>query len=167
MDSEYVNLEKNFTIRLAVEEDIPSIIDLFKAVFKSYPSPVFDPEYIYYVMQGKTMFKVIESGGKIVSVASAEMDRLNMNAEVTDCATYPEHRGKGYVTAIIASIENDLREEGFYTLYSLARAIHPNINYAFSTNGYKFGGNLVNNCHICGGFENMNIWTKELRKSRL
>ncbi|HCP15639.1 MAG TPA: putative beta-lysine N-acetyltransferase, partial [Peptococcaceae bacterium] len=27
---------------------------------------------------------------------------------------------------------------------------------------YEYSGRLVNNCDICGGFEDMNIWVKRL-----
>jgi len=37
-----------------------------------------------------------------------------------------------------------------------------NFNKAFYRSGYNYGGRLLNNCHIAGSFENMNIWSKTL-----
>ncbi|MDD3268113.1 MAG: putative beta-lysine N-acetyltransferase [Syntrophomonadaceae bacterium] len=152
-----------YKIRPAKARDIPEMIELFSAVFESYPSPVFNEDYLQKAMNEHVLFKVAEEDGKIISIASADMDKLNLNAEITDCATYPEHRGKGILANIIDSLEADLRDQGFCMAYSLARAINPGINKALSRLEYKYGGRLLNNCHICGGFEDMNIWSKNLK----
>jgi beta-lysine N6-acetyltransferase len=65
---------------------------------------------------------------------------------------------------IIYSLEEDLKEKGFYIAYSLVRAVNPGINKALSKLEYEYGGRLINNCHICGGFEDMNVWVKKLEK---
>lgn len=157
-------IDKDIAIRDATEKDIPQMTTLFSEVFKTYPSPVFDTDYLKNVMQGKTLFKVAVQDGKIISIASAEMDFLNLNAEMTDCATYPEYRGKGLLTNLMYHLENDLRNKGFIALYSLCRAIEPGINKALHKLDYKYTGRLVNNCNICGGFEDMNIWVKVLER---
>ncbi len=154
--------KNKYTIRPADERDIPEMIKLFSTVFASYPSPVFSIEYLKKVMSEQVLFKVAEEDGKIISIASADMDKLNLNAEMTDCATYPEHWGKGILPILIYSLEADLKKKGFLTAYSLARAINPGINKALSRLDYKYSGRLINNCHICGGFEDMNIWFKQL-----
>lgn len=155
---------KKYCIRQADVRDIPQMIKLFSTVFETYPSPVFSIEYLKKVMSEHVMFKVAEEDGKIISIASAEMDKWNLNAEITDCATYPEHRGKGMLQNLIYSLETDLKEKGFKTAYSLSRAINPGINKSLSRLEYKYCGRLVNNCHICGGYEDMNIWVKRLHK---
>jgi len=152
----------NYTIRQANAMDIPAMIKLFTAVFASYPSPVFSVAYLEKVMHEQVLFKVAEEDGEIIGIASSDMDILNLNAEITDCATYPEHQGKGILQNIVHSLEDDLKEKGFCTAYSLARAVNPGINKALSRLEYKYGGRLVNNCHICGGFEDMNVWVKIL-----
>lgn len=155
--------EKHYhTIRKADCKDIPDMIKLFSSIFASYPSPVFDKEYLKKAMRERVLFKLIEADGHILGIASADMDQANLNAEITDCATYPQHRGKGILQKIIYSLESDLKKKGFLNVYSLARAVNPGINTALSRLGYKYGGRLVNNCHICGGFEDMNIWVKNL-----
>ncbi|MBA4320075.1 MAG: putative beta-lysine N-acetyltransferase [Flavobacterium sp.] len=153
-----------YLIRKAEISDIGQIIDLFKAVFQTYPSPVYSHEYLEHVMDKQILFKVAVDDGKIISIASADMDKLNLNAEITDCATYPEYRGKGILTNLICSLEKGLKDRSFITLYSLSRAINPGINMALSKLDYKYCGRLINNCHICGNFEDMNIWVKKLNK---
>lgn len=154
--------KRTYTIRQASVNDIPQMISLFSSVFKTYPSPVFNMEYLEKVMSEHVIYKVAEENGKIISVASADTDRINLNAEITDCATYPEYRGKGILKSLIRCLEAELKEQGFLTAYSLSRAINPGINKALYGMGYKYSGRLINNCHICGRFEDMNIWIKRL-----
>jgi len=156
------SIQDRILIRDAEERDIPRMIGLFKEIFETYPSPVFDADYLRNSMQTKTMFKVAIMDGEILSIASADMDLKNNNAEITDCATKPIHRGKGLLTYLIAQLEESLRQKEFKTLYSLSRAIEPGINKALWKMHYEYSGRLVNNCDICGGFEDMNIWVKRL-----
>ncbi|WP_333859335.1 putative beta-lysine N-acetyltransferase [Clostridium sp.] len=153
-----------YHIRNAVKSDSKEIAALFSYIFFTYPSPVFDEEYLKQTMNEKVLYKVAVDNGKIVSVASADMDKGNLNAEITDCATYPQYRSKGLLSNIIYSLESELKNMGFMTLYSLSRAIYPGINFVLSKHDYRFTGKLINNCNICGGFENMNIWVKNIRR---
>ncbi|MCX7709482.1 MAG: putative beta-lysine N-acetyltransferase [Clostridia bacterium] len=155
---------KSYPVRKAKESDIPQMIAIFTETFKTYPSPVYNAEYLKNVMEDQVLFMVAEDKGRIVSIASAELDIRNSNAEITDCATYPEYQGKGLLTLLIHCLQSELSDRGFHTLYSLSRAIHPGINKALRKCGYKYGGRLIKNCHICGDFEDMNIWFKQLMK---
>lgn len=154
---------EGFDIRDAVEEDIEQMTALFTDAFKTYPMPVFNQEYLARSMMNEVLYKVAVKEGKVVSIASAHMDLANLNAEITDCVTYPEYRGKGLLSNIMHSLEEELKRRGFYTAYSLTRAINPTINASFKKLGYKFTGRLINNCNICGDFEDMNLWVKELK----
>lgn len=152
-----------YLIRNAEVNDIPQMIQLFTNVFETYPTPVFSSNYLQNVINKQILFKVAIEDGKIISIASADMDKYNLNAEITDCATYPKYRGMGIIPNLIQCLERDLQQKGFIALYSLSRAISPGINKAFSKLDYKYCGRLVNNCHICGTFEDMNIWVKKLK----
>lgn len=151
-----------YCIRNANEKDIKEMVKLFSAVFSTYPSPVYDEEFLKETMNEKVLYKIAVYNGKIIAIASADMDKENLNAEITDCATYPDYRGKGILSNIIYSLELDLKAKGFLTLYSLSRAINPGINIVLSKHNYNFAGRLVNNCNICGTFEDMNIWVKNI-----
>lgn len=154
-----------YIIRNAEISDIPQMIKLFSSIFETYPSPVFSSDYLQTVMNEQILFKVAVEDGRIISIASADMDKNNLNAEITDCATYHEHRGRGILPNLIQHLEQDLRQKDFYTLYSLSRAINLGINKSLSKLKYQYCGRLVNNCHICGSFEDMNIWIKKLKES--
>jgi putative beta-lysine N-acetyltransferase len=153
----------NYKIRTANKNDIKEMIKLFSTVFSTYPSPIYDVEFLKETMDKKVLYKVAVYDGKIISIASADMDKENLNAEITDCATYPAYGGNGVLSNIIHSLECDLKSKGFMTLYSLSRAINPSINYVLSKHNYTFTGRMINNCTICGTFEDMNIWVKDIR----
>lgn len=152
----------HYNIRNANKNDIKEMIKLFSTVFSTYPSPIYDEEFLRETMNKKVLYKVAIYDGKIISIASADMDIENLNAEITDCATYPAYGGNGILSSIIHSLECDLKAKGFMTLYSLSRAINPSINYVLSKHNYAFTGRMVNNCNICGTFEDMNIWVKNI-----
>jgi len=151
-----------YRIRTAGPGDILQMTSVFKRVFETYPSPVFDASYLLEAMSNNVLFKVAEAKNTIVAIASADMDKHNLNAEITDCATLPEHRGNALLATLIMSLEEDLNSKNFKTLYSLSRAVNPGINISLAKLGYSYKGRLINNCHICGGYEDMNIWVKPL-----
>lgn len=153
---------KNYTMRQAVPDDIPQMIQLFQAVFETYPTPIFSREYLQKVMRDHVLFMVAEEERKIISIASADLDKQHMNAEITDCATYPKYQGRNIVSELIFQLETHLKHNGFATVYSLSRANNLGINRSLSKLGYMYRGRLINNCNICGGFEDMNIWIKSL-----
>lgn len=155
--------KKDFLIRNAIESDIPQLIKVFNKVFSTYPTPISDTEYIKRMMTTNVLYKVAEMDGDIVGVASADMDKLNLNAEITDCATLTEFRGNGIMSGLIYYLEYDLKQKDYHTLYSICRALNPGINFVLSKHRYTYSGKLINNCNICGGYENMNVWVKELK----
>ncbi|WP_418791532.1 putative beta-lysine N-acetyltransferase [Phosphitispora sp. TUW77] len=165
-----VNLKKlseDSRLRSAGIEDIPALAELFTAVFSSYPAPLYKPEYLEQVVGKKSHFKIIEHQGKIVSAASAEINRTNMTAEMTDCATLPDYRGQGLMSILINALEIEMKKEHIHTLYSLSRALSHGINLVFHRHGYTYGGRLINNCNIMGKFEDMNLWVKHLNVKSL
>lgn len=160
-------IDEQYKIRDCVEDDIPQMIKLFKKVFKTYPAPVFEEEYLREMINEKILFKGVFSTNGLISIASADLDSKNLNAEITDCATYPKYRGRGLLSNLINELEEDLKARGYYILYSLSRAINAGINISLRKQGYYYGGRLINNCNICGGFEDMNIWIKNLKPNVL
>jgi hypothetical protein len=67
---------------------------LFREVFPFYPTPMDEPEYVKKMMDQDVLFKVLEKDGVLASVASADMNREFLHAEITDCATRASFRGK-------------------------------------------------------------------------
>ncbi len=154
----------SYVIRSAVEADIPDMISLFRSVFETYPSPVFDAEYLRAnIKTNRVFYKVAVHNNIIIGIASAEKDQAHLNAEITDCVTNPQYRGQGILSELISELEEYLDSEGFICLYTLCRAKQAAVNKAFFRLGYSFSGRLIKNCNICGSFEDMNILVKVLR----
>lgn len=145
-----------------VTRDIPALNTIFKKVFVTYPSPVDQPDYLAAVLGKTALFKAVKNGRAIISVAAAEVNWSYGNAELTNCATLPDSRGGGLMSGIIAELEKECLSKGINCLYSLARASSYGMNLVFHRLGYRYRGTLVNNCHISGDYEDMNIWVKQV-----
>lgn len=163
IDENYIHKSyEQYVIRDARKEDADQLAQLYDEVFETYPSPMNNSNYIQFAMNNNVFFKVAVYENKIVSAASADMDPINLNAEMTDCATSKSHRGHGLMEGLIFELEKDLKIRKYKVLYSTARAISTGMNIVFAKHDYVYGGRLINHCHICGKFENMNIWVKVL-----
>lgn len=61
------------------------------------------------------------------------------------------------------ALETKLAGHCLLNAFSLVRATSAGMNAALcSLLGYTYHGRLCNNCHIAGGFEDMNLWVKRL-----
>lgn len=144
-------------------DDAESAAALYREVFQSYPFPIHDPAYIRRTMQTHVAYYGIRSGNAWAALSSAEKDHEARAAELTDFASRPGRRGKGFAGRLLARMEQDLRAEGFLTGFTIARALSAGMNIVFARARYRFGGMLWNNTQICGTLEPMNIWYKPLR----
>ena len=161
ISEDYINpTYEQYTIRDVRKEDADELAKLYDEVFETYPSPLNNSTYIQFAMDHNVFFKVAVYENKIVSAASADTDPINLNAEITDCATSKSFTGHGLIGRLIFELEKDLKAKNYKVLYSTARAISTGMNIVFAKHDYVYGGRLVNHCHICGQFENMNIWCK-------
>lgn len=159
-------LPADYQLVVARREHIPQMVRLYRQVFRTYPSPLTHPDYIDQTMHEHILYRVVlDSRGRVVSAASAEVDEGNSNAELTDCATLKSQRGKALMFHLLSKLEDDLRERGIMTGYTLARAPSVGMNRVFYRLGYEYCGRLINNCDIAGSFEDMNIWVKPLLPS--
>lgn len=160
-------LPKGFKVRLADFDDVPELINLYKQIFKTYPSPLIYRDYLESVLIKESLFAVCtDANNDIIAAASADLNKANLAAELTDCATSPAARGKGLMTAILAFLEDELRYRKYICSYTMARARSYGMNCVFYDMNYEFMGRLVNNCDIYGAFEDMNIWVKKLDRSK-
>jgi putative beta-lysine N-acetyltransferase len=159
---EKIRLPGDYMLRPAVQADAPAMAVLYRQGFQFYPTPLHMESHLLKTMHSNVLYLLVEKHGKIVSLASAEMDPENGSAEITDCLTIPSERGKGLIKEIITTLEKELFERGFLSAYTLCRASSYGINTAFASLDYAYTGRLVNNCRIGEGFEDMNIWCKTL-----
>ncbi|MBA4543316.1 MULTISPECIES: putative beta-lysine N-acetyltransferase [Thermoactinomyces] len=155
-------LEPGFELRHADHRDAEQLAELYRLVFKTYPTPIHDPEFILECMDNEVYFSVITHQGKIVSAASADVFAEYNSAEITDCATHPDYRGKGLLSVLIFDLEKRMKEKGVPNLFSLTRAVSTGMNMVISKLGFTYKGRLIQNSQIAGEFEDMNIWVKEI-----
>ncbi len=151
-----------FVFRKCGATDTERMAEIYRQVFPVYPFPVHDPAYLRQTMRENIVYFGAETDGKLIALASAEMDPASASVEMTDFATLPKWRGKRLAEHLLALMENAMKELGLKTAYTIARAISPGMNITFARSGYKFGGRLVNNTHISSGIESMNVWFKPL-----
>ncbi|TYS11470.1 putative beta-lysine N-acetyltransferase [Bacillus subtilis] len=152
----------SFTMRKAETNDMYQLSMLYKKVFRTYPTPVFDPAYIEKTMNENTMYYVMFDHERLISAASADMNPELGHAEMTDCAVLPEYRGHSLTSFLIEELEKEMAEKEIFHVFSLARAASFGMNAVLYRSGYQYGGRLINNCYIAEGLENMNIWSKHL-----
>ncbi|HLO11832.1 MAG TPA: putative beta-lysine N-acetyltransferase [Pseudoneobacillus sp.] len=153
---------KDYVLKKIEESDASELALLYQTVFQIYPTPLHDPQYIIETIKDGTIYFAFYYHGKIVSAASAEVNRLYRNAELTDCATLPEHRKHGLMKILLKKLEMELYEQGIYGSYSIARSLSFGMNAVLHQLGYKYRGRLKNNVFIYDKLENMNVWVKNL-----
>lgn len=142
-------------------EQAAELAAVFRQVFETYPTPLYDARYVAKLIKsGEGVFRAVVDGGQVVSAAAAELVPEWGSAEMTNCATLPEYRGAGFMRILLGALEADAAALGIGCLFSIARATSLGMNLALRKAGYAYRGRQVNNCHICGGFEDMNLWVK-------
>ena len=142
--------------------DAEEMSEVYKQVFPSYPFPIHDPEYLLQTMRSHIDYFGIFQDGKLVAVASSEMDLKGSNVEMTDFATLPECRGQGLAVCLLQAMEKAMATRKIRMAYTIARAVSPGMNITFARMGYLYSGTLINNTQISGTIESMNIWHKQL-----
>jgi len=150
----------NYQISEAGREEVVEMANLYRRVFPSYPFPITEPDYLRKTMTSQVRYFAARRHGVIAALAAAEMDPAARNVEVTDFATLPEHRGKRLATQLLWQMERSMKELGFITAYSIARALSAGMSITFARMGYDWGGTLINNTDINGHIESMNVWYK-------
>ena len=151
-----------FQVQTCQPEDALEMSRLFKAVFKTYPFPVFDPHYLSDSANRHTTYFCIRKQNRIVALAAAEIDPVNRAAEMTDFATLVEYRRQGMADCLLQAMDAEMAQQGMQTAYSIARSLSAGMNITIVRNGYRFGRTLCNNTHNAGRIESMNIWYKHL-----
>ena len=142
--------------------DAEEISSVFRRVFESYPFPVHRPQYIQKMMAQDVDYFCIRSNGEIVATAASERDPKYQAAEMTDFATLPGCRAKGFANALLLNMEKRAKTRGILTAYAIARERSVGMNTVFKRSGYNHAGVLINNTNICGSIQNMVVWYKKL-----
>lgn len=155
-------LASGFSSEVASPEDCFVIADLLDRTFSDYPTPICPRVIAKQIEQRDNLFRLVRSPeGEVAAVASAELDHQHGAAEMTDCATRPDFRGKGLMAYILRTLESDVAERfQISDLYTIARADEVGMNCVFSKLGYAYEGRLINNCRMPNGWESMNVWCR-------
>ena len=132
----------NFTLRIARLEDAEQLSDLYGHIFQTYPTPMNDPIYVEKTMQEGTIYYLVESQNQLISAASAEINSIYANAEMTDCATLPAYRNQGLMRLLMHALEDELIARKIICAYSLSRALSFGMNAVFYQMGYRYYGRL-------------------------
>jgi len=155
---------ESFKVRPCIPDDAVAMAELYSDVFRTYPFPIDKPEYIIGTMQSNIDYFGVWFDNQLVAISSAEQYSENQFVEMTDFATLPSCEGKGIATMLVSVMEKAMRDKGFLTSYTSARATSYGMNGVFSKMGYRFAGTLLNNTCISGHIEHMNIWYKHLQE---
>ncbi len=155
-------LPSKYLVRRCVPDDVEAMAKIYRTVFPTYPFPIHDPEYLRNTMETHVEYFGIEIFGQLVALSSTEMDQKSKSAEMTDFATLPEWRGRGFACNLLRKMEQTMKSKNFQLTYTIARAISPGMNITFAKLGYVFGGRLINNTNISGQIESMNVWYKKI-----
>lgn len=153
-------LPQGYESDIAVVDDCAEIATLLDQTFDDYPTPIHQDIIAEQITNEDNVFRVVRnSDGVVAAVASAELDHDRSSAEMTDCATLGNERGKGLMAFILRTLEHDIGSMfGIRDLYTIARADEVGMNCVFSKLGYDFHGRLLNNCRMPNGWESMNVW---------
>jgi putative beta-lysine N-acetyltransferase len=157
-----ISLPSGYEMRSATQEDATDMAKLYGKVFKTYPTPMNDPQFISKIMDEDVYFTIIEHKDQLISACSADVFPQFNAAEMTDCATLPEHRGKGLLSQQFIHLEKRMERQGLHTLFSYTRAVSVGMNLINSRHGYSYGGRMIQNSNISGRLEDMNIWVKTI-----
>lgn len=155
-------LPEDIEITRLGKTDIPALVALYKEVFKVYPFPVFEEDYLLEAMDTHAEYYGAWYRGHLVAACSAEMDFDALNAEMTDFAALPAHRGQNLSYFLLQKMMSETAAEGIKTVYSMARANSFGMNKNFERSGFHFGGVLVNNTYIGETIESLNVWYRSL-----
>ncbi|MHB9133690.1 MAG: putative beta-lysine N-acetyltransferase [Armatimonadota bacterium] len=155
-------LPLGYRMRMATPDDTGLIANLLTSVNEAYPTPIDSATDILTAMTRDVHFAVITYHDAMVGVASADIDFTHRVAEMTDCSIDLEHRGQGLMAALLHFLEREIHIIGLRSVFTLTRAVSIPSNMTFACLGYVYRGRLINNCHIAGDWEDMNLWVKPL-----
>ncbi len=138
------------------------ISKVFETVFKSYPFPYHDPEYIRHTMDnGNSFYGAIMNEG-IVAVAAMKINLQDKNAELKDFATLPICKNLNLENQLLKYMEQKLNTLKIQNIHERISLNNMDLNKTFIKNKYSYSGTLINNAHIDGSIESINVLYKSL-----
>ncbi len=100
--------ESALMFRKADEDDADRLSHLYKHVFLTYPTPVFNPLYIKKTMRENTIYYAAFDQDRLIGAASADINPVLGHAEMTDCAVLSDYRGNSVTAHLFKALEQEL-----------------------------------------------------------
>jgi putative beta-lysine N-acetyltransferase len=157
---------EEYRIRRLEKADAEQMAKIYAQVFESYPFPIHDPDYIKKMMEEDVAYFGAFRGDELAALSSAEIDFDTQSAEMTDFATDSAHTGHSLSCLLLHSTEEALQRQGINTLFTIARLASIPMNKTFLRLGYHYAGTFINNTHISGRIESMNLFYKHVQAER-
>jgi putative beta-lysine N-acetyltransferase len=142
--------------------DVDRITEIYREVFISYPFPIHNPGYILKTIKENVQYYGAEKDGRIIAIASCEIDFKGLNSEMTDFATDHQSRGNNLSVILLKNMEKEMKKQGIKTLYTIARLNSIPMNKTFLRLDYHYSGTLIKNTNIAGKIESMNVLYKHI-----
>lgn len=156
--SEDFQLPTQYTIRELDQTDIPVMVDLHSKAFSTYSVPIAEAEFLLKMTTKDFKFFGLFHQNELLISTILKIHAKESNIEIVDFATHPDYKGQNLSYYLVQKIKAYGFENGYKTIYSLARATSYGLNITFSKHGFMLGGTLLNNTVIRGNLESMNVW---------
>ena len=91
-------------------------------------------------MIGNFVYFGLEIEGRLISLASAEINLILSNVKMTVFATLPEFRSNSFARWLLGYMENVMRSCGLQISYTIARSVSIRMNITFGKTGYIYAG---------------------------
>lgn len=157
-----LKLSKNYSIKKLSYDNAFKMAEIYSKVFATYPFPIQNESYIKETMDENIVYYGVFENNNLIALSSCEMDEKNLNVEMTDFACLTEHEGNGFAFFLLKYMEEEMKQKGIKTFYTIARAVSYGMNITFGKLDYHYAGTLINNTNISGGLESMNVWYKNI-----
>ncbi|VVC00218.1 Beta-lysine N6-acetyltransferase [uncultured archaeon] len=159
----------------ASEEDIATMLDLYKEAYQLYTFPINHDTIKAMLGNGNITYVARNEDGRIASMLIAEHAVLSLNDgstvnlhELSDFATFKADRGNGLITALQIRAAADLRGMDPHSIiYAEDRAPWKAVNVSSKQAGFEYSGTLPLHCNLVsdrdvlynGTLETLNVWS--------
>ncbi len=155
--------DKQLTYKQLSEKNITDMAGVYKKVFKTYPFPIFEEDYLKNSLENDVIYFGAFKNNVLVGISSCEINYQKSYVEMTDFAILEKFRGNHISLYLLNIMEEEMIKQGIKKAYTMARALSYGMNITFAKMGYAFTGTVINNANIFGEIESLNIWHKDLK----
>jgi hypothetical protein len=156
-------------------KDTNDLIELYQLCLPRYCVALNEEKIGELFMDPANTVALIRDQGRIIAASVAERSLVQVgddvieDIEISECATHPDHRARGLMSAIIGQLIQEIGQAESRVVYSESRAAHTPINIAMRNNGMTYCGRLEKAVVIGDGehaegrgdyshMESLNVW---------